>query len=147
MDTQPQLENDLKLAIRAQDETRKRPLRQVLSAIKLAEVEKGCQLSDQQVISLIQKEIKSQQESIADANRANRPDLIANAESEIAILQQYLPNQLNPEQLETLALEAVNEVGASSIAEMGQVMKVLMPRIQGRAAGGEVSQVVRKLLG
>lgn len=147
MDTQTQLENDLKLAIRAKDEIRKRPLRQVLSAIKLAEVEEGCQLSDQQVISIIQKEIKSQQESIADANRANRSDLIKNAEAEIAILEPYLPTQLSQEELETLALEAINEVGATSLTEMGQVMKVLMPRIQGRAAGGNVSQVVRKLLG
>ena len=147
MDTQTQLENDLKLAIRAKDEIRKRPLRQVLSAIKLAEVEEGCQLSDQQVISIIQKEIKSQQESIADANRANRSDLIKNAEAEIAILEPYLPTQLSQEELEMLALEAINEVGAASLTEMGQVMKVLMPRIQGRAAGGNVSQVVRKLLG
>ena len=146
MDTQTRLENDLKLAIRAKDVTRKRILRQVLSAIKFAEVEKGDHLSEQQVISIIQKEIKSQQESIADANRANRPDLIKEAEAEICILEPYLPAQLNQVELETLAREAINEVGASSPAEVGQVMKVLMPRIQGRAAGGEVSQVVRKLL-
>jgi uncharacterized protein YqeY len=147
MNTQTQLENDLKLAIRAKDETRKRTIRQVLSAIKLAEVEKGDQLSEQQVISIIQKEIRSQQESIADANRANRTDLIKEAEAEISVLKPYLPTQLSLVELETLAREAINEVGASSPAEMGRVMKVLMPHIQGRAAGGDVSQVVRKLLG
>jgi uncharacterized protein YqeY len=147
MNTQTRLENDLKLAMRAKDETRKRALRQVLSAIKLAEVEKGDQLSEQQVISIIQKEIKSLQESIADAKLANRPDLIKDAEAEISILEPYLPAQLSPAELESLAREAISEVGATSPAEMGQVMKVLMPRIQGRAAGGDVSQVVRKLLG
>jgi uncharacterized protein YqeY len=147
MNTKTRLENDLKLAMRAKDETRKRALRQVLSAIKLAEVEKGDQLSEQQVISIIQKEIKSLQESIADANRANRPDLIKEAEAEISILEPFLPTQLSPAELESLAREAISEVGATSPAEMGQVMKVLMPRIQGRAAGGDVSQVVRKLLG
>ena len=147
MNTQTRLENDLKLAMRAKDETRKRALRQVLSAIKLAEVEKGDQLSEQQVISIIQKEIKSLQESIADAKLANRPDLIKEAEAEISILKPYLPTQLSPAELESLAREAISEVGATSPAEMGQVMKVLMPRIQGRAAGGDVSQVVRKLLG
>lgn len=147
VNTQTRLENDLKLAMRAKDETYKRALRQVLSAIKLAEVEKKDQLSDQQIISIIQKEIKSLQESIADANRANRPDLIKEAEAEISILEPYLPTQLSPAELESLAREAISEVGATSPAEMGQVMKVLMPRIQGRAAGGDVSQVVRKLLG
>ena len=147
MNTQTRLENDLKLAIRAKDETRKRTIRQVLSSIKFSEVEKGDQLSEQQVITIIQKEIKSQQESIADAKRANRPELINEAEAEISVLEPYLPTQLNPAELDTLAREAISEVGASSPAEMGQVMKVLMPQIQGRASGGDVSQVVRKLLG
>ena len=147
MNTQTRLENDLKLAIRAKDETRKRTIRQVLSSIKFSEVEKGDQLSEQQVISIIQKEIKSQQESIADAKRANRPELINEAEAEISVLEPYLPTQLSPAELDTLAREAISEVGASSPAEMGQVMKVLMPQIQGRASGGDVSHVVRKLLG
>ena len=147
MNTQTRLENDLKLAIRAKDETRKRTIRQVLSSIKFSEVEKGDQLSEQQVITIIQKEIKSQQESIADAKRANRPELINEAEAEISVLEPYLPTQLNPAELDALAREAISEVGASSPTEMGQVMKVLMPQIQGRASGGDVSQVVRKLLG
>ena len=147
MNTQTRLENDLKLAIRAKDETRKRTIRQVLSSIKFSEVEKGDQLSEQQVITIIQKEIKSQQESFADAKRANRPELINEAEAEISVLEPYLPTQLNPAELDALAREAISEVGASSPTEMGQVMKVLMPQIQGRASGGDVSQVVRKLLG
>ena len=147
MNTQTHLENDLKVAIRTKDETRKRTIRQVLSAIKLAEVEKGDQLTEQQVISIIQKEIKSQQESITDATRANRPELIKEAKAEISVLEPYLPTQLSPAEIDTLAREAISKVGASSPAEMGQVMKVLMPQIQGRAAGGDVSQVVRKLLG
>ena len=113
MNTQTRLENDLKLAIRAKDETRKRTIRQVLSSIKFSEVEKGDQLSEQQVITIIQKEIKSQQESIADAKRANRPELINEAEAEISVLEPYLPTQLNPAELDTLAREAISEVGAS----------------------------------
>ena len=76
----------------------------------------------------------------------NRPDLVADANTEMAILEAYLPQQLTPEELDALAQEAVDETGATSMREMGQVMKVLMPRLEGRATGQEASQAVRKLL-
>jgi uncharacterized protein YqeY len=95
---------------------------------------------------VIHKEIKARREAIADAEKANRPELIKQAEEEITILQGYLPAALSQEELEAIAKEAISETGASSIREMGQVMKVLMPRLQGRATGEQASQVVRKLL-
>jgi uncharacterized protein YqeY len=82
-----------------------------------------------------------------DAERAGRPELAAEAEAEIDILESYLPDQLDSHELELMAREAIAEVGATSPREMGLVMKVLMPRIQGRAEGSQVSQVVRDLLG
>jgi uncharacterized protein YqeY len=146
MNTKEKLENDMKDAMRNKDEARKRTLRMALSEIKLAEIDKRGALDEAEVIAIIQKEVKSRREAIADAERASRPDLVADANTEIAILETYLPQQLTPEELDALAQEAVDETGATSIREMGQVMKVLMPRLEGRATGQEASQAVRKLL-
>jgi uncharacterized protein YqeY len=118
----------------------------LLSAVKLAEVEQGSRLDDEAVAAVIRKEIKSQRESIADAQRAGRPELVARAEAEIGILDAYLPKGLTEDELQALAREAIAEVGATSQKEMGHVMKVLMPRVGGRAEGSQVNQMVRKLL-
>jgi uncharacterized protein YqeY len=146
MNIKEKLENDMKDAMRNKDEARKRTLRMALSEIKLAEIDKGEALDEAGVIAIIQKEVKSRREAIADAERASRPDLVADANTEMAILETYLPQQLTPEELDALAQEAVDETGATSMREMGQVMKVLMPRLEGRATGQEASQAVRKLL-
>jgi uncharacterized protein YqeY len=146
MTLKEQLETSLKDAMRAGDEVRKRALRMVLSAIRLAEVEKGQPLDDAGVTGVLLKEVKSQQEAIADAQKANRPDLIANTQAEIAVLEGFLPRPFSPEELEQLARQAISETGATSQKEMGMVMKTLMPRLQGRATGDQASQVVRRLL-
>jgi hypothetical protein len=146
MDLKSTLQSDLQDAMRHGDEIRKSTLRMALTSIKLAEVEKSAQMDEAAYLSIIQKEIKARRESIADAERANRPDLIPQAEQEIVILQGYLPAAFSQEELESLAKTAITEVGATSIREMGQVMKVLMPRLQGRASGDQASQVVRRLL-
>jgi uncharacterized protein YqeY len=146
MGTKAKLENDLKEAMRSGDEPRKRTLRMALSAIRLAEVETGGQLDENAVLNILQKDVKAHHESIEDALRANRPDLEKAALEEIEILEGYLPKQLTPQELEALASQVIAEVGASSPREMGQVMKTLMPRLEGRATGDQASQVVRKLL-
>ncbi len=146
MTLKDQLESALKDAMRSGDDLRKRTLRMALSAIRFSEIEKGAALDDNAVMAVLQKEIKSRQESIADARRANRPDLEAASQAEIQVLETYLPKSLSPEELETLARQVIAEVGATSPREMGQVMKTLLPRLQGRATGDQASQVVRKLL-
>lgn len=146
MDTQGQIESDFKDAMRAGDDMRKRTYRMVLSAIKLAEIDKGKSLEEPDVLVILQKEIKSRRESIADAERADRADIVAEAKAEINILEAYLPQPLTQDEIEAMANEAVAEVGATSSKEMGMVMKVLMPRVQGRADGSLVSQIVRQLL-
>ncbi len=146
MDTQKQIESDFKDALRAGDDLRKRTYRMVLSSIKLAEIDKGKSLEESDVLVIIQKEIKSHRESIADAERADRADIVAESESEIKILEVYLPQPLTQDEIEAMANEAIAEVGATSPKEMGKVMKVLMPRVQGRADGSQVSQTVRQLL-
>ena len=146
MTTKAELENALKDAMRSGDGVRKRTLRMALSAIRLVEVDKGGPLDESGVMAVLQKELKSRQETIEEAQRANRPDLVADTQAEIVVLESFLPQQLSPEELEGLARQVIAEVGASSPREMGQVMKVLVPRLQGRATGDQASQVVRKLL-
>jgi hypothetical protein len=147
MDTKTQLENAVKDAMRASDELRKRTLRMALAAIRQQEIDKGVPVDEAAVQTILQKEIKSRHESIADAQKAHRPDLEAEAEAEIGVLEGFLPSQLTPEELDALAQQAVAESGATSLKEMGQVMKILLPRLQGRASGDQASQAVRRLLG
>lgn len=146
MPTRGDLESALKDAMRSGNELRKNTIRMALAAVKFAEVEKGAALDANGVAAILQKEIKSRRESIADAQKAQRPDLVEGAQAEIVILEGFLPQAMPAEELEALARQAVAEAGATTIREMGQVMKLLMPRLQGRASGDAASQAVRKLL-
>lgn len=146
MTTKKQIEEALKEAMRSQNDVRKRTLRMVLSAAKLAEIEKGEELNESDLIAVLQKEVKSRREAISDAQRAGRPDLVEDAEAEIQVLDEFLPEPISTDKLELMAKEAIIEVGATSMREMGQVMKVLMPRLKGQATGEQVSQIVRNLL-
>ena len=141
-----EIEKALKEAIRAGDNERKSALRLVLSAIKLAEVEKREPLEDAEILGVIQKEVKARREAIADAKKAERSDLVEQANADIAILEEFLPQALTGEELEAVIKEAITEVGASNPGDMGKVMKAVMPRVQGRADGGQVNQMVRQLL-
>jgi uncharacterized protein YqeY len=144
--TRQKLEAALKDAMRSGDEMRKQNVRMVMSAVKLSEVDKGQPMDEAGILAVIQKEVKSRQEALADAQKANRPDLAERAKIEMAFLETFLPKQLTEDELAALAREAVAEVGAKGPADMGKVMKAIMPKVQGRAAGDQVSQAVRKQL-
>jgi uncharacterized protein YqeY len=144
--TKEGLQSDLTDAMRSGDEVRKRTLRMALTSIKLAEVEKIDSLDESELIAVLQKEAKMRHETIEEAKRAEREDLIGPLEEELAVLESYLPKPLTPEELENLARETISEVGATSVQEMGSVMKQLMPKVQGRADGKAVSEAVRGLL-
>lgn len=146
MDKKAQIESALKDAMRAGDEVKKRTLRLAISSIRFVEVEKGRPLDDDGVTAILQKEVKTRQEAIDEAQSANRADLVEKLTAEIAVLESYLPEQLSGDELEALARQAISETGAQSAADMGKVMKNLMPRLRGRATGDQASQVVRKLL-
>jgi uncharacterized protein YqeY len=146
METKTKLENDLKDAMRAGDDVRKRTIRMVLAAIKQTEIDKQIVLDETGVIGILQKETKTRRESIEEAKKASRPDLIADLEAEIKVLAGYLPQAMDPAELTTLAQAVITEVGAASPADMGKVMKVLLPRVAGRASNDQVSQAVRQLL-
>jgi len=146
MDLRQQLETSLRDSLKSGDEIKKLTIRMVLSAVKFLEIEKGKTLDDSGVISVIQKEIKSRRESIQDAQKANRTDIIETTQMEISILETFLPKQLTEDEIRSMANSAIEEVHAQSIADIGKVMKVIIPRIQGRAPNGQVSQIIRNLL-
>ena len=146
MTLKTQLRDALTAALKAGDAQRKMTLRMALASIKNAEVEARGELDEERVLGLLQKEVKSRQETIEGAEQANRPDLIEKAELEIGILSEFLPQPLTTDELRGLVEEAIQESGAASIDDIGRVMGVLMPKIRGKADGKEANQIVRELL-
>jgi len=144
--TKETLEADLQSAMRAGDDVRKRTLRMVLTAIKFSEVDRRGPLDEPALLAVLQKEDKSRRETIEEAKQANRNDLVDSTQAEIAVLQNYLPRPLTPDELETLTRQVIDEVEASGPGFVGKVMKVLIPRVQGRADGKVVNVLVRNLL-
>ena len=147
MTVQTQLRDALTTAMKSGDDQRKTTLRMALAAVKNAEIETRGELDDGKVLSILNKEVNARQETIDGAKKANRPDLVSKAEEEIAILNEFLPAQLTKDELREVVQLSIDEAGASSIADMGRVMGILMPKIQGRADGKEANQIVRELLG
>lgn len=148
MELRSKIEQDLKDAMRASNEIGKRTLRMVLAGIKMAEVDRGVgvKLDDAAIIPLLQKEIKSRRESIQEAEKAKRPDLVKSSQEEIAVLETYLPQGISESELRVMAAAVIAELNPSSAADMGKVIKTILSRLQGRAPGDQVSKVVRELL-
>ena len=146
MDLKTQLTEAMRRAMKANDDVSRRTTRMALAAIKQVEVDKQTTLDDAAVMVLLQKEIKNRREAIEEAHKANRLDLVAENESEIKVLEAFLPKALTADELSGLVMAAIAETGAAAPVDMGRVMKVLMPRVAGRAAGDQVSAAVKALL-
>jgi uncharacterized protein YqeY len=114
--------------------------------VKQAEVDKRVDLDEAAVIALLQKEVKNRRESIEDAKKANRDDLVTGNESEIKILEEFLPKAMPIEELKALVQAAITETGAAAPSDMGKVMKVVMPKVAGRAPNDMISAAVKELL-
>jgi len=140
------MQEALTKAMKTQDEDTKRTMRLVLSEIKLVEVEDGGEIDDSRILSILQKELKTREDTIVEAKTVNRIDLINQAKKEIEILSQFLPKQISETELEQLAHLVIDEIGAKSIKDMGIVMKNLIPKLEGRASGQAASKIVRNLL-
>ncbi len=136
----------LHAAMKEHEEVKKRVLRMLMSASKLMEVSKGSKLDLTEIQALIQKEIKTRIETIADAEKANRADIIAETRAEIDYLETFLPKQLSDGELEELVKRVISQEGAVSIKDMGKVMKALIPLLSGRATSQRASQTVKALL-
>lgn len=147
MDIKEKLQEDLKDALRSGDPVRKRTLRSALAEIKNAEIERGGPLKESGILKILQKEVKARRETIEGAEQADRQDLIDKAEQEIEVLEEYLPEPLSEAELRDIVQEAIDEVDADSLADIGKVMGQVMPRIRGRAEGKDANRIVRELLG
>jgi len=121
-------------------------VRMALAAVKQVEVDKRVELDDAAVMSLLQKEIKNRRESLEEAKKANRSDLVEANEAEINVLQAFLPKAMPAEELRALVQAAITETGAAAPSDMGKVMKVAMAKAAGRAPNDMVSATVRELL-
>jgi uncharacterized protein len=146
MTIKTKLNDSMKDAMRSGDEVRKRTVRMALAAIKQVEVDKRVELDNMAVMSLLQKEIKNRRESLEEAKKANRSDLIEANEAEIKVLEAFLPKAMPAEELRALVQAAITETGASAPADMGKVMKIVMAKVAGRAPNDMVSATVRELL-
>jgi uncharacterized protein len=143
-----QIQSDLTTAMKARDTETVATLRMVVAAIKNARVESGRtgELSDEETLGLLTREAKKRTEAATAYEDAGRAELAAKERSELAILQRYLPEQLEDEALSGLVDEAIAEVGASSPGDLGKVMSAVMPKVRGRADGKRVNAIVRERL-
>jgi uncharacterized protein YqeY len=146
MDNTMNFQELLHAAMKAHDEVKKRVLRMLMTADKLIEVNKGSKLDPQETQGLIQKEIKTRGETIADAEKANRADIVADTRAEIEYLETFLPKQLSDAELDALVSQVISEQLATSLKDMGKVMKALIPALDGRATSQRASQAVKAKL-
>ena len=146
MSIQDQLMVDLKQALREQDDVRKSAIRMAVAVLKNARVEKNADLTEDEMVVALSKEVKQRRDAMSEFEKAGRDDLVARESAELEVLQGYLPRMLSESEIVEVAREAIAQVGASSPKERGAVMRVVMERVRGRADGRQVSEVVRSLL-
>ncbi|PKO00700.1 MAG: glutamyl-tRNA amidotransferase [Chloroflexi bacterium HGW-Chloroflexi-4] len=144
--TKNTFEDALHDAMRQKDETAKNTYKILLSSIKMLEIEKGIVADDPIIQGILQKEIKMRRESINEFQKGERADLIELAETEIALLEKFLPKQMSDEDIKKAAADAIQETGATLPSDMGKVMKVLVPKLAGQASADRISAAVRSLL-
>jgi uncharacterized protein YqeY len=146
MSLKDRLTEDLKQAMRQRDERRKSTIRMLRAAITNAEIERGGELGDDEVLTVIAKQAKQRRESMTEFAKAERQDLVDQEEEELQILLSYLPAQMSRDEIEVAARQVIAEVEATSLAQMGEVMRRLMSQLKGKADGSLVNQVVREIL-
>jgi len=140
------IQEDMKSAMRSQEKDRLSAIRLILTAVKQREVDERIELTDEHVLAILDKMLKQRRESVAQYEAANRQDLADKEMAEIQVIQAYLPAQLSAEEIDALISDAIQETGANSARDMGKVMGVLKPKVQGRADVSAVSNKVKERL-
>lgn len=146
MDIEQKLRDDLKDAMRSKDKLRLDVLRSVLSRVGYAQIGKDQPLTDADVLGSVSKEAQQRQESIEAYKKGNRPDLVAQEEAELKVLQEYLPEAMSREEVVEFARRVVAEVGAQGPQDKGKVMPRIVGELKGRADGKLINEVVTQLL-
>ena len=138
--------DDMKLALKAQDKSALKAIRMILGAIKQKEIDERIDLNDNQVMIVIQKLGKQRKDSISQFSDAGRTDLVEVEEAELSIINNYMPKQLNEEEIEVAVVKAIRDSGADSMKDMGKLMGILKVQLDGKADMGQVSQIIKSKL-
>ena len=143
------LTEDMKLAMKDKEAGKLKlsVIRMVRSAAKYLEIDRHKELDDNELLEVVAKEVKMRKDSLEEFRKANRPELLATLEQEIAILMEYLPEQMGEPEVRALVAQAVADAQASSSKDMGKVMALLMPKVKGMADGKLVNSLVKEMLG
>ena len=142
----PQLTSDMKSSMKSGDKQRLGVVRLMLAAIKQIEVDERIELDDTRILAVLDKMTKQRRESISHYSNAGRDDLVAVEQAEIDLIQEYLPEALSESEINDLVEQSIATTGAASIKDMGKLMGVLKPQLQGRADMGKVSQLIKSRL-
>lgn len=146
MSTESKLQEDLKQAMKSGDKVTLSTLRMLKSAMGYARIEKGSDLSEDDIIQVISREAKKRRESVDAANQAGREDIVQSESAELEVLSKYLPEQMSEAEIETVISEIISSIGASSIKDQGKVMSAAMKALRGKADGKLVSSITQRLL-
>ncbi len=140
------LQTEMKIALKSKDTDRLSVVRMLISEIKKEQIDKKRELSDSEVLTVIQRYAKQRRDAIEQYKKANRQDLVEKEQKELNIVLEFLPKQLTEEEIVKIVDKTIEEVGAASIKDMGKVMKSVMEKVKGRADGSLVSKIVREKL-
>lgn len=140
------LNEDIKVAMKAREREKLTTIRMLKSAVQNEEISKGSELSEEEELTVLSREKKQRVESLTEFKKADREDLVEKLEKEIAIVDSYLPEQLSEENIRELVQTTIAQIGAESMKDMGKVMGALMPKVKGKADGGLVNSIVREEL-
>jgi hypothetical protein len=138
--------SDLKISMREKDNVKKATITMVRAAILQSEKDNKIVLNDEDVLGVIAKQVKQRKDALEEFKKAQREDLMEQTAKELDILMDYLPKQLTEEELKVIVSDAIKEVGATSIKDMGKVMSTVMPKVKGRADGTMINKIVKEIL-
>ncbi len=140
------LQDEMKAAMKSGAKDRLSVIRMLISEIKKVQIDKKRELTDEEIIQVLQRYAKQRKESIKQYREAGREDLVQKEEKELQTVQEFLPQPLSEEEIEKIVEEVIQETGASSMKDMGKVMKAVMEKVKGKADGSTVSSIVKKKL-
>ena len=146
MSLKEKLMEDLKDSMKNKDIIKKNTITMVRAAIKQKEVDERIEVSEEAILDIISKQLKEKKGAIEDFTKGNRQDLVELTEKEIDILLQYLPKQLSEEEVKKILIEIIQEINATSMKDIGMIMKAVMPKVKGRADGNMVNKIAREIL-
>lgn len=140
------IKDDMKQAMRAKDKQRLSTIRLILAAVKQQEVDRRVTLEEAEILAILDKMVKQRRDSIDQYQKADRPELAEKEQVEIEVIQTYLPQPLSEQEINALIEQAIADSGAESMRDMGKVMGLLKPQLQGRADMGKVSGLIKSQL-